>query len=132
MSERDRFDEETRRQGLTLSDEELNNIRSTVLWVKGELAARSGRITDDIEPPYRFVPTRRTGDGRFRPSFARPSGWLDSVDVRTPYHSHCGSPFCSPPRSARGTLPSSPRIFWKLPGPGGLPALSSAAPLHSP
>lgn len=59
MRNGDWFDEETRRQGLTLSDEELNNIRATVLWVKGELAARSGKITDDIEPPYRFVPSRR-------------------------------------------------------------------------
>lgn len=59
MSDRDWFDEETRRQGLVLSDEELSNIRATVLWVKGELAARIERISDDVEPPYRFVPTRR-------------------------------------------------------------------------
>lgn len=61
MAERDRFDEETRRQDLALSDEELDNIRSTVRWVEGELAARRSRISDDIEPPYRFVPTRRGG-----------------------------------------------------------------------
>ena len=79
----------------------------------------------------RFAPTRPTGDGRSQPPFARPSGWLDQVDVRTPYHSHCGRRSCGLPQSARGTLPSSPRICWKLPGPGGLPALSSAAPLDS-
>lgn len=59
MPERDRFDEETRRHGLVLSDEELNNIRATVTWVQSELATLIERVSDDIEPPYRFVPTRR-------------------------------------------------------------------------
>jgi hypothetical protein len=59
MSDRAWFDEETRRQGLVLSDEELSNIRATVLWVKEELAGLIERVSDDIEPPYRFVPTRR-------------------------------------------------------------------------
>jgi hypothetical protein len=80
----------------------------------------------------RFTPTRPTGDGRSPPSFPRPSGWLDSVDVLTPYHSLFGSRRCSPPWSARGALPSSPRICWKLPGPGEPPAHCPAAPLHSP
>jgi hypothetical protein len=80
----------------------------------------------------RFAPTRPTGDGRSPPPFPRPSGWLDSVDVLTPYQSLFGSRRCSPPQSARGALPSSPRIFWKLPGPGEPPAHCPAAPLHSP
>ena len=79
----------------------------------------------------RFAPPRPTGEGRSRPPFARSPGWLDCVDVQTPKDSHCGRRSCDLPRSSRGTLPSSPHVCWKLPGPGGLPALSSAAPLHS-
>ena len=79
----------------------------------------------------RFATPRPTSDGRSRPPFARSSGWLDCVDVQTPKDSHCGRRGCGLPRSARGTLPSSPHFCWKLPGPGGLPALSSAAPLDS-
>ncbi len=37
-----------------------------------------------------------------------------------------------PPQPARGALPSSPRFFWKLPDPGGLPARWSAASIRSP
>jgi hypothetical protein len=48
-----------------------------------------------------------------------------------PVPPHGGNRCRDLPRLARGALPSSPRIFWKLPGPGGLPARWPAAPLHS-
>jgi hypothetical protein len=64
----------------------------------------------------RFAPTRPTGDGRFR-SPLRDAGWLDLVELRTPYRSRSRPALRPAAAGARGA-PLFSAIFLEAPGSG--------------
>jgi hypothetical protein len=69
----------------------------------------------------RFVPTRPTGDGRSRPPFARPPGWLDFVDARpgiSPRISRAAEPASQPAAIGARDVSLFSAYFLEAPGSG--------------